>query len=134
MSLLVESRGARLTVVLLTSAITSIAALAAADYLNDRDTFIQWDCGTIERIYGGETEEDRLLEIKFIKKWEYKALKKSQDGEPVWLHLKLTQRHCGNWMLADPDQASLIRPVELRFPNGVPPRHGFDCFGNATYR
>lgn len=103
-------------------------------YFDSRSAMIRWDFGTIERLCGGETEEDRLLEILWIRDWEYKALKKTEGGQQVWMHWKLTKRHCGNWMLVDQNQRNLIRPLELRFPNGVPPRHGFDCAGNPTYR
>ena len=81
------------------------------------------------RLCGGDTENDRLLDVWFVKKWEYKALKKTSDGEHVWLHWKLSKRHCGNWMLVDKPQGVVIRPFELRFPNGAPHRQGFSCVG-----
>jgi hypothetical protein len=90
---------------------------------------IEWDFGTIENLCGGDTEKERLLEIRFIKKWEYKALKRTGDGKQVWIHWRLSKRHCGNWSLVDRAQAALIRPLDERFPNGVPDRGAVDCFG-----
>lgn len=104
------------------------------EYLCWRDEMIAWDFGTIERLCGGDTEEERLLDIKFLKEWEYKALKKTRDGKQVWIHWRLSSRHCGNWILADRSQEALIRPIEVRFPNGPHRRHGFDCVGNPVFR
>jgi hypothetical protein len=90
---------------------------------------IEWDYGTIERMCGGDTDEDRLLEIRFIREWEYKALKRTSDGDEVWMHWKLSKRHCGNWSLIDSDQYVLIRPFEVRFPEGAPDRNAVNCLG-----
>ena len=120
---------------------TWVASLgcAAWEYMTWRDKMIEWDYGTIERLCGGDTEEDRLLEIRFVRPWEYKALKRTEDGTKVWLHWKLSKRHCGNWMLVDPSQRALIRPFEARFPNGAPLRGAVSCLGtpideNEKYR
>jgi hypothetical protein len=126
-------------IVLAVVVISSTAALGFGgykrwEYLCWRDKVIAWDFGTIERLCGGETEEERLLDIEFLKEWEYKALKKTRDGKQVWIHWKLSKRHCGNWMLVDWSQMALIGPIEVRFPNGPPRRHGFDCLGQPVYR
>jgi hypothetical protein len=104
-------------------------AYSALEYTQWRNRMIQWDFGAIDRLCGGDTEEERLIDIQFIRQWEYKALKKTEDGTEVWMHWKLSKRHCGNWMLADPMQRSFIRPFKLRFPNGAPHREAFSCVG-----
>ena len=111
----------------------------AWEYLAWRNKMIEWDQGTIDRLCGGDSEEERLLEIRFVRQWEYKALKRTPDGEQVWIHWKLSKRHCGNWMLVDRSQAALIRPFAVRFPNGAPERRAFSCLGipideNAKYQ
>lgn len=113
-------------------AVTLMASLgyAAWEYTTWRNKMIEWDYGTIDRLCGGDTEEDRLLEIRFVKQWEYKALKRTPDGKEVWLHWKLSKRHCGNWMLVDPPQHAVIRPFERRFPDGAPHRQAVYCLGN----
>lgn len=113
-------------------AVAASLSYAAWEYNAWRNQYIEWDRETIHRLCGGETAEDRLLDIQFVKEWEYKALKPTADGKNVWIHWRLTKRHCGNWMLVDPSQRSLIRPVELRFPNGLPPRQGYSCLGLPT--
>jgi hypothetical protein len=100
---------------------------------------LEWDFGTIDRLCGGDTEEDRLLDIRFVKQWEYKALKRTPDGKEVWLHWKLTKRHCGNWMRVDRSPHVVIRPFAVRFPNGAPIRGAVSCVGttideNEKYR
>lgn len=102
---------------------------AARDYVRTRNRMIEWDFDTIERLCGGETDEERLLDIRFVRPWEYRALKKTSDGKQVWIHWRLSKRHCGNWGLVDPNQAALIRPFRERFPNGVPARGAVDCLG-----
>src|SRR5262245_25187438 len=97
----------RYMLIVLTSAVASLAAYAAVDYISWRQTVIQWDFDTIERLCGGDTEEERLLDVRFVREWEYEALKKTPDGDPVWIHWKLSRRHCGNWMLVDQNQRSL---------------------------
>jgi hypothetical protein len=99
------------------------------EYTSWRNRMIEWDIGTIERMCGGDTEADRLLEVRFIKKWEYNALKKTSAGKQVWLHWKLSKRRCGNWGLVDKPQEVAIRPFELRFPNGAPYRQRCSCLG-----
>ena len=112
-------------------AVTCAASLgyAAWEYTAWRNKMIEWDYGTINRLCGGDTEEDRLLKIRFVKQWEYNALKRTPDGKEVWLHWKLTKRHCGNWMLVDKPKGFAIRPFEIRFPNGAPPRGAVSCLG-----
>ena len=112
-------------------AVTLIASLgyAAWEYTTWRNEMIEWDYGTIDRLCGGDTEADRLLEIRFIKQWEYKALKQTSNGKEVWIHWKLSKRRCGNWMLVDKPKGFVIQPMELRFPKGVPHRQGFSCLG-----
>lgn len=90
---------------------------------------IEWDYGTINRLCGGDTVQDRLLEIRFVKRWEYMALKRTPDGKKVWLHWKLSKRHCGNWMLLNQPDGFVNRPIEVRFPNGVPKRDAASCLG-----
>lgn len=102
---------------------------AAWEYTTWRNKMIEWDYGTVDRLCGGDTEEDRLLEIRFVRQWEYKALKSTRDGKEVWFHWKLSKRHCGNWMLVDPSQQAQIRPFEVRFPNGSPRRDAVSCLG-----
>ena len=111
--------------------VTLVATLgyAARQYTIWRNKVIEWDFGTIDRLCGGDTEEDRLLQIKFVKQWEYKALKRTPDGKEVWLHWKPSKRECGNWGLVDPTQRALIRPFKLRFPNGAPYREAVSCLG-----
>lgn len=101
----------------------------AWEYVRWHNRMIEWDCGTIERLCGGDTEEERLLEIRFIRQWVYKALKKTRDGKLVWIHWRLSKRHCGNWTLVDPAQVALIRPFQQRFPSGAPKRGAVDCLG-----
>jgi hypothetical protein len=112
-------------------AVTLVASLGYAtwEYTTWRNKMIEWDYGTIERLCGGDTGEDRLLEIRFVKQWEYKALKRTPDGDKVWLHWKLSKRHCGNWMLVDKPKGFVIRPFEIRFPNGAPHRQAVSCLG-----
>jgi hypothetical protein len=111
-------------------AVALFASLGYAgwEYATWRSAMIEWDRGTIERLCGGDNEE-RLLEIRFVREWEYQALKRTADGQQVWLHWKLSKRHCGNWTLADPSQYALIRPFAVRFPQGAPPRNAVDCLG-----
>jgi hypothetical protein len=122
------------TFVAVTAAL-SLLGFEAWKYVTWRNEMIAWDFGTIDRLCGGDTDEERLLEIRFIREWEYKALKKTKGGEPVWLHWKLSKRpYCGNWMLVDRSQSDLIRPIEVRFPNGPPRRLGMDCVGSPVWR
>jgi hypothetical protein len=111
--------------------VTFVASLgyAAWEYTTWRNKYIEWDYGTIDRLCGGDTEEDRLLEIRFVKRWEYKALKRTPDGKEVWLHWKVTKRHCGNWMLIGGSKGAVIRPFKVRFPNGAPQRNAVSCVG-----
>ncbi len=102
---------------------------ATRQYTVWRNTMIEWDYGTINRLCGGDTEQDRLLEIRFVKRWEYMALKRTPDGKEVWLHWKLSKRHCGNWMLLNQPDGFVNRPIEVRFPNGVPKRNAVSCLG-----
>ncbi len=113
-------------------AFVSLLGFGMWEYFTWRNKMIEWDFGTIELLCGGDTEDDRLLDIRFVKKWEYKALKKTTDGKPVWLRWKLTKRHCGNWMLIEKPLGVVIRPYELRFPNGAPHRQGVSCLGTPT--
>ena len=122
-------------------AVTLVASLgyAAWEYTTWRNKMIEWDYGTIDRLCGGDTEQDRLLEIRFVNQWEYKALKRTPDGKGVWLHWKLSKRHCGNWMLVNKPDGFVIRPFEVRFPNGASPRDAVSCLGipideNETYK
>lgn len=117
--------------VAITLGISLVSSLgyAAWEYSSWRNQMIEWDYGTIDRLCGGDTVEDRLLEIRFVRQWEYKALKRTEDGTQVWLHWKLSKRHCGNWRLVDPSQHALIRPFEARFPNGAPHRDSVSCLG-----
>lgn len=119
------------SVVEIVLAVTVLAPLsyAAWEYTTWRSKTIEWDIGTIDRMCGGDTEEDRLLKIRFIKPWEYKALKRLPDGKEVWLHWQLSKRYCGNWMLVDRPEGFEIRPFEVRFPNGAPPRNAVSCVG-----
>jgi hypothetical protein len=99
-------------------------------YLRWQAEMIRWDTESIQEMYGGSAEEDRILQVNFLKEWEYKALKQTKDGKGVWLHIKLSKRYCGNLMLVDPTQRNLIRPFHLRHPEGLPRRTGgFSCFG-----
>ena len=93
-------RIARGMATVLAVAFVSLLGYAMWEYISWRNRMIEWDFGTIDILCGGDTEDDRLLDIRFIKKWEYKALKKTSDGKHVWIHWKLSKRHCGNWMLA----------------------------------
>ena len=122
------SRILRGTATLLIVAIASSLGWASWEYMSWRDEVIEWDFGTIDRLCGGDTDADRLLAIRFVKKWEYKALKQTDDGRQVWLHWKLSKRHCGNWMRVDKTGVQ-IRPFEVRFPNGAPRRQGVSCIG-----
>ena len=122
-------RIARGMAAVLAVAFVLLLGFAMWEYISWRNKWIEWDFGTIDRMCGGDTEDDRLLEIRFIKQWEYKALKKTSDGKHVWIHWKLSKRHCGNWMLVDKTEWALIRPFELRFPNGASHRQGFSCLG-----
>lgn len=90
---------------------------------------IEWDRGSIERLCGGCTDEERLLDIRFVKRWEYKALKRTSDGRHVWIYWRLSKRHCGNWELVDRSQRTLIRPFQERFPQGAPTRDAVNCLG-----
>ena len=110
-------------------AVVSLLGIETWEYVRWRNKMIEWDFGTIDRLCGGDTENDRLLDVWFVKKWEYKALKKTSDGEHVWLHWKLSKRQCGNWMLIEKPQGYVIPPIELRFPNGVPHRRAVSCLG-----
>lgn len=112
-------------------AVTLVASLgyAAWEYTAWRNEVIEWDYGSIDRLCGGDREQDRLLEIRFVKQWEYKALKRAPDGKEVWLRWKLSKRHCGNWMLVNKPDGLVIRPFTVRFPNGVPPRDAVSCLG-----
>jgi hypothetical protein len=104
--------------------------MAVAHYLNWRAEMIEWDTESIQEMFGGPAEEDHILQVKFVKEWEYKALKKTQDGRGVWLHLSLSKRYCGNWMFVDQSQRNLIRPIHLRYPDGLPQRlGGVPCSG-----
>jgi hypothetical protein len=120
------------------AAVASIGAGAIAwhKYRCWRDKWIAWDEGSIQELFGGSTDTDRLTRIEFVRRWEYRALKPTPDGKGVWLNITLSKRHCGNWMLADRRQRNLIRPFHLRHPHGVPDRGGIDCSGTptATYR
>jgi hypothetical protein len=109
-------------------ALSASLGYAGWEYATWRNGMIEWDRGTIERLCGGENDE-RLLEIRFVREWEYLALKRMPDGQQVWLHWKLSKRHCGNWTLADPSQYASIRPFSVRFPQGAPPRNAVDCLG-----
>ena len=123
-------RWLRVLAAVLTIAFAVPPGYAAWNYVRWQNEMIAWDHGTIERLCGGDTEEDRLLDIQFVKQWEYKALKKTSDGKEVWLHWKLSKRHCGNWMLIGPPEAgTLIRPFNERFPNGAPNRQTVNCIG-----
>jgi hypothetical protein len=122
------SRIARYTAIALAMALASLLAFGSWKYLRWQNQFIEWDRGSIHRVFGGEAEEDRIRKIEFVRRWEYKALKRTSDGKNVWLHVKLSKRHCGNWMLVDQNQSDLVRPLEARYPNGLPPRAGaVDC-------
>lgn len=112
-------------------AATLVASLGypAWEYTAWRNKMIEWDYGTIDRLCGGDTEQERLLEIRFVKPWEYKALKRTPDGTHVWLHWKLSKRHCGNWMLIDAPDGFVLQPFEVRFPKGAPPRGAVSCLG-----
>jgi hypothetical protein len=114
---------------LLAFTIAASFCYAAWEYTTWRDRHIEWDYGTIDRLCGGDTEEDRLLDIQLVKQWEYRALKRTPDGKEVWIHWNLSKRECGNWMLVDPSQRSLIRPFTMRFPNGAPHREAVSCVG-----
>ncbi len=105
---------------------------AAWDFLSWRNRKIEWDRGTIERLCGGDTADDRLVDIQFIKEWEYKAFKKSTAGQPVWFHWRLSKRPCGNWYLVDRSEGATIRPFDERFPHGVPKRAAFNCLGQPV--
>ena len=122
-------RIARGTATVLAVAFISLLGYWMWDYISWRNKMIEWDFGTIDRLCGGDTDDDQLLDIKFVREWEYKALKKTGDGKHVWIHWKLSKRHCGNWTLVDRTQWALIRPFELRFPNGAPHGQGFSCVG-----
>ncbi len=108
----------------------SITAVGGVRYVQWRAEMIEWDFGSIHEAFGGSPDEDRLLEIVFLREWEYLALKPTSDGSGVWLHVKLSKRHCGNLMLVDPQQRDLIRPFELRYPEGLVHRRGaVSCIG-----
>jgi hypothetical protein len=78
---------------------------------------------------GGDTEEDRLTEIRFLRQWEYLAIRRAPDGTEMWWHWKLSKRHCGNWYQIAASENAFARPFRERFPNGAPRRQGFDCLG-----
>jgi hypothetical protein len=120
------------TAVVLAVACVSSLGYAGWKFISWENKMIRWDYATIERLCGGDTPEDRLLDIRFVKQWEYEALKQTSDGKRVWIRWKLSKRHCGNWMLVDPSQSALIRPFKVRFPNGAPPRGGVDCLGGPV--
>jgi hypothetical protein len=91
---------------------------------------IEWDAVSIQEMFGGTADEDRISQIKFIREWEYEAFKQTADGKGVWLRVALSKRYCGNWMLVDQTQRDLIRPVHLRYPHGLPHRPGgVSCAG-----
>ena len=106
--------------------------ITAWQYVTWRNKMIEWDFGTIERLCGGDTEEERLLEIRFIKEWEYKALKRTRDGKTAWIHWQLSKRDCGNWTVTKKPEGLVIRRFDVRFPNGAPPRDSFSCLGDPV--
>ena len=125
-----RSRWLRLTASAACLIVCGLLAFGGLKYLRWRNQLIEWDYESIDRFFGGEAEEDRFQKIEVIKEWEYRALKRTRGGKDVWLHVKLSKRHCGNWMLVDPNQRDLLRPLELRWPNGLPHRPGaVSCLG-----
>jgi hypothetical protein len=120
----------RNTAIVLVILLVSLLLFSGLKYLQWRNRMIEWDYGSIHRTFGGQADEDRIRKIEFIKEWEYKALKRTRDGQDVWLHVLLTKRHCGNWMFVDATQRNLVRPLELRYPDGLPSRAGaVSCLG-----
>jgi hypothetical protein len=116
--------------VVFTLAAVTLLVSVGWNHLQWRSRWIEWDKVSIQRNFGGEAHEDRIQQIEFLKEWEYRALKRTGDGKDVWLHLALSKRHCGNWGLVNPDQRDLVRPLEVRYPDGLPRREGAaNCFG-----
>lgn len=105
--------------------------MVSVAHVQSQQKFIDRDFLAIQLSFGGSTELDRIREIRFIREWEYLALKPTADGRGVWLRIKIGRRpdktHCCNMWLVDPGGArapvppNLIRPIEDRFPGGVPP-------------
>ena len=120
----------RVAIVLAVALIASFG-YAGWEYSAWRNKMIEWDYGTIDRLCGGDTEEHRLLDIRFVKQWEYETLKRTPDGKEVWLHWKLSKRRCGNWVLINRPKGFVIPPFETRFPNGAPQRDAVSCLGLA---
>jgi len=114
----------RLAIVVVSLAVVSAVAFGTERYLTWRARMIEWDAVSIQEMFGGTAEEDRISNIKFIREWEYEAFKQTADGKGVWLRVALSKRHCGNWILVDRTQRDLIRPSHLRYPRGLPRRAG----------
>lgn len=100
----------RVAIVLAVALIASFG-YAGWEYSAWRNKMIEWDYGTIDRLCGGDTEEHRLLDIRFVKQWEYETLKRTPDGKEVWLHWKLSKRRCGNWVLTVSQIVARVRSI-----------------------
>jgi hypothetical protein len=114
----------RPALVVVAIAVVSAVAFGTERYLSWRHRMIEWDAVSIQEMFGGTAEGDRISQIKFIREWEYEAFKQTSDGKGVWLRVVLSKRYCGNWMLVDQTQRDLIRPFHLRYPHGLPHRPG----------
>src|SRR5262245_9866294 len=124
------ARWIRLVLYVLAVGITAAGVILWLSYLRWRTEMITWDTESIQIAFGGTAAVDRITQVKFVKEWEYLALKPTAGGKNVWLHVTLSKRHCGNLMLTDPTQRDFIRPFEARYPDGPPHRPGaVNCAG-----
>src|SRR5262245_21776927 len=94
----------RLVLYVLTTGFAVAGIVLWLSYLRWRTEMIAWDAESIQSAFGGTAAEDRITQVKFVKEWEYLALKPTAGGNNVWLHVTLSKRHCGNLMLTDPMQ------------------------------